>query len=680
MLRTFFVSMFCAATLMAQSAETLFYRTALLPSNEVPPLDINASGAATIRAHVVRNAAGEIISGTVDFLVSYSFPSSVELTGLHIHRGAAGANGPVVINTGIGGANGNIISSTGRGSIDRSAQITSADATPLAALRDLVANPSGFYVNLHSTVNPAGVIRGQLQKPEIVTFMTLLSPRNEVPAITTADASGAAFITAMRTFAADGSMDSAQVLFEIDYDLGGPKTMTGLHIHRSPAGVNGPVVINTGLATTPSTETGRGSLLYPVEVDLSRQANVDVINELYENPANFYTNLHTTEFPGGVIRGQLRRTDDLTFQMNLLPSNEVPPLTIEASAPSVLKIHSLRNQAGEIMAAKVIFDINHRFPGETNFTGLHIHNQVAGQNGPVTVNSNITVPRASATGFGNIYAPVNVTTANGLATLNSLVASPEKHYVNLHTSVNAGGAVRAQVRAQFSEAPAISSVLSAADVSISTVAPGEWVSIYGVRFAHASTDYWAWEGTQLPTALNGVEVTVGGRAAPIYLVAPGQVDVQIPFDVEPGRQQVIVKNAAGTSAAFMANVERVAPAIWRMGENGGQVVRMSDITFIDAGNPGRGGDVLLALATGLGQTLPPLTTGRIVPESTFGILGVTASLAGQNVPVVATLAYPGLPGQYVVAFAIPPGAPAGVYPLEFTLGGQRSNRVMLPVR
>lgn len=680
MKKTICAFLFCAWALVGQTAETLFYRAAMLPSNEVPAIDINASGAATIRAHVVRNAAGEIVSGTVDFLVSYAFPGDVELTGLHIHRGGAGVNGPVVINTGIGGANGNIRNETGRGSINRPAQVGPADTTALAALRDLVANPAGFYVNLHSTVNPGGVIRGQLQKPEVVTYMTLLSTANEVPAITTTDASGTAFITAMRTFDDDGNMDSAQVMFEVDYDLGGPKTMTGMHIHQAPAGVNGAVVINTGLANLPSTDSGRGSLLYPVETDLSRAATVDVVNKLFEDPSGFYVNLHTTEFPGGVIRGQLRRTDDLTFTMNMLPTNEVPPTTVEASAAAVVKVHSLRNEAGEVMAAKVIFDVNHRFPGETSFTGLHIHNQVAGQNGSVTINSNITVPLASATGFGNIYAPVLVTSATGLATLNSMIASPEKHYINLHTTVNTGGAVRAQLREQFASPPAISSVLSAADVSLKTVAPGEWVSIFGVRFAHVSTDYFAWEGDQLPQALNGVEVTVGGRAAPVFLVAPGQVDVQIPFDVEPGAQPVIVKNAVGSSAAFMADVQRFAPAIWRMGESGGQIVRLSDITFLSAENPARTGDVLLALTTGLGQTIPPLRTGAVVPESMYGVLGVSVTLGGQTAPVVGTLAYPGLPGNYVVAFAVPPGAGSGAQPLEISLGGQRSNRVMVPVR
>ena len=96
--------MLTAAAAFAQRAETHIFRTAMLPSNEVPAIPIDARGSATIRAHVMRNAQGEVVSGTVDFIVNYNMPGSAEFTGLHIHRGDAGVNGPVVINTGIGGA------------------------------------------------------------------------------------------------------------------------------------------------------------------------------------------------------------------------------------------------------------------------------------------------------------------------------------------------------------------------------------------------------------------------------------------------------------------------------------------------------------------------------------------------------------------------------------------------
>src|ERR1051325_3886496 len=108
-----------AVSIFAQRAETIFFRGAMSPANENPPIDINATGTATIRAHVVRNAGGEIISGTVDFIVSPLFPGEVEFTGLHIHRGVAGENGPVVISSGIGGAAGNLKDPTGRTLITR---------------------------------------------------------------------------------------------------------------------------------------------------------------------------------------------------------------------------------------------------------------------------------------------------------------------------------------------------------------------------------------------------------------------------------------------------------------------------------------------------------------------------------------------------------------------------------
>ncbi|MGH9720647.1 MAG: CHRD domain-containing protein, partial [Bryobacteraceae bacterium] len=121
----------------AQTAETVVFRARMLPSNENPPIDINASGNAIMRAHVVRNAAGEVISGTVDFNVIYTFPGDITFTGLHIHDGVAGINGPVMINTGLSGAN-TIRSETGQGIIDRPGHVLTTAAGALATLKSML--------------------------------------------------------------------------------------------------------------------------------------------------------------------------------------------------------------------------------------------------------------------------------------------------------------------------------------------------------------------------------------------------------------------------------------------------------------------------------------------------------------------------------------------------------------
>ncbi|MBK7600106.1 MAG: CHRD domain-containing protein [Acidobacteria bacterium] len=102
---------------------------------------------------------GLVTGGTVTFSVIYDIAGPpVTISGLHIHEAAAGVNGSVVISTGIGGSN-TIVSATGKGTINIPVQITS---TSLAPFQRMLANPTGFYVNLHTSSFPNGLIRGQL--------------------------------------------------------------------------------------------------------------------------------------------------------------------------------------------------------------------------------------------------------------------------------------------------------------------------------------------------------------------------------------------------------------------------------------------------------------------------------------------------------------------------------------
>jgi hypothetical protein len=65
----------------------------------------------------------------------------------HIHKGAAGTNGPVVVPFTAPGTDGN-----SSGCVTSTAEI----------VNDILANPAGFYVNVHTKEHPAGAIRAQL--------------------------------------------------------------------------------------------------------------------------------------------------------------------------------------------------------------------------------------------------------------------------------------------------------------------------------------------------------------------------------------------------------------------------------------------------------------------------------------------------------------------------------------
>lgn len=77
-------------------------------------------------------------------------------------------------------------------------------------------------------------------------------------------------------------------------DMRGLGPITGAHIHRGAAGVDGPVVMPLAQAT----EGGwRGC-----------STDTDWVQRAFdEGLSNYYVNVHTAEYPNGAIRGQLRQ-------------------------------------------------------------------------------------------------------------------------------------------------------------------------------------------------------------------------------------------------------------------------------------------------------------------------------------------------------------------------------------
>jgi hypothetical protein len=95
--------------------------------------------------------------GTMEFTFTVNNKSDETYTRAHIHKAAAGTNGPIHWDFLEAG---NPVASIS----DQPSQLRGI-ARPRAAavVADLLANPSGYYVNVHSTAFPGGAVRGQLE-------------------------------------------------------------------------------------------------------------------------------------------------------------------------------------------------------------------------------------------------------------------------------------------------------------------------------------------------------------------------------------------------------------------------------------------------------------------------------------------------------------------------------------
>ena len=150
-----FAAVFALAFSAQAQAQTLTFTAALHGGGEVPPVVTGSAGTATVTWNTTTK------TGTYRVDV-YNMPSGT--TQSHIHAGASNVAGPVIINFTVpAGGISNDYGLTGT--------FTCTDVVPrqpqgINSCEDfeqaLLLNNT--YVNVHSTVNPGGEIRGQLVK------------------------------------------------------------------------------------------------------------------------------------------------------------------------------------------------------------------------------------------------------------------------------------------------------------------------------------------------------------------------------------------------------------------------------------------------------------------------------------------------------------------------------------
>ena len=224
--------------------------------------------------------------------------------------------------------------------------------------------------------------------------------------------------------------------------------------------------------------------------------------------------------------------------------------------------------------------------------------------------------------------------------------------------------------------PAVTSVVNAAGFQPGVVA-NSWVTIQGTNLA-PQTDDWSHSivNGALPTSLDGVRVTMGGKAAYAYYISPRQLNVLAP-DVPAGPVTVTVTTPGGT-ASFAANASLYGPAffVWP----GSQAVATRQdysyaakaATFAGAATvPAKPGEVIILWATGFGPTMPAAPSGVSVPGNGGYATASAPTVTIGNTPAIvygAALA-PGSAGLCQVAIQVPNTLADGDWPIQASIGG-----------
>jgi uncharacterized protein (TIGR03437 family) len=217
--------------------------------------------------------------------------------------------------------------------------------------------------------------------------------------------------------------------------------------------------------------------------------------------------------------------------------------------------------------------------------------------------------------------------------------------------------------------PSIGGVANAASYQ-QTFAPGMLMYVAG---AQLSPVVQIAGSVPFPEFMGDVSASINGLAAPLFYVSPGQMNVQIPYEITPGSATLVI-TTFGQISGIAFNVSATAPGIF-MAQDGSLVPTAS----------GALGDTLPLFITGQGAVSPAVATGAAPSSGTplsqlpAPVLPVTVSIGGITAPTTFVGIPPGLVGVTQINFQIPQNTPLGPQPVVVAIGGVSSAAVTLTV-
>jgi len=207
------------------------------------------------------------------------------------------------------------------------------------------------------------------------------------------------------------------------------------HIHEGKAGVNGPVKVTLFGTALPATVNAAAGA---VEVDDAKLAQ-----SIRTNPSGFYVNLHSAEFPGGAVRGQLTNLNKRIDVLKVVSGGGFRALLDadqEVQKPGGSPVGDPNGHAVSFVRPKgTSVGYSLAWVGIAPPTVGHLHEGQRGVNGPVKVEL-FTTPIPSS-----IFAVSGIAPNQDAAVVQGIRKNPRGFYVNVHNAEFKDGALRGQL-------------------------------------------------------------------------------------------------------------------------------------------------------------------------------------------------------------------------------------------
>jgi uncharacterized protein (TIGR03437 family) len=211
------------------------------------------------------------------------------------------------------------------------------------------------------------------------------------------------------------------------------------------------------------------------------------------------------------------------------------------------------------------------------------------------------------------------------------------------------------------------------------LAPGTIAEVYGSQLASQTASPGS---VPLPTTFNGTFALIGGLQSPLYYLSDGQLDIQIPSELPPTQQYVIVVSANNTyTVPQTIDLVPAQPGVASL-PDGTLIAQHSDFTLVDSAHPAKPGELLVMYLTAMGATKSSVPSGAAAPsvEPLARVtLQPTVTVDNRSASIAYAGLTPGSVGLYQINFQIPQNANSGELNVVVTQGGVASNTTKLTV-